>query len=77
VQQIAALFDTDEYTLRYFDEKWGVSALFKTLSLEGAYIVGALVLIGGFGWINFGATAGWRISALACCASNALPLPPR
>lgn len=58
MQQLAAFFDADEYTLRFFDEKSGVSALLNALSLEGTYVVGALVLIGGFGWINFGATAG-------------------
>ena len=54
VQQVAAFFDMDESALRVFDETWGVSALMKTLGLNGMYVMGAVVLIGGFGWIHIG-----------------------
>ena len=54
VQQVAAFFDMDWYSLRVIDDKWGFSALLRMLHLDGMYIMGALVLIGGFGWISIG-----------------------
>ena len=54
MQQVAAFFDMDEYTLRRIDDTWSFSALLRLLHLDGMYIMGALVLIGGFGWISIG-----------------------
>ena len=54
MQQVAAFFDMDWYSLRVIDDKWGFSALLRMLHLDGMYIMGALVLIGGFGWISIG-----------------------
>lgn len=40
--------------MRLLDEKWGFSAVLSTFGLDGMYIMGALVLVGGCGWFNIG-----------------------
>ena len=61
--QVAAFFDMDESALRIFDETWGVSAVMNTLGLDGMYLMGAVVLFGGFGWIHIGENDGRFTSA--------------
>jgi hypothetical protein len=63
VQQVADFFDVDESALRLFDETWGFSVLMKTLGLDGMYVMGAFVLIGGCGWIHIGENIGQITSA--------------
>ena len=58
MQQVAAFFDLDESALHLFDETWRVSARMNTLGLDGMYLMGAVVLIGGFGWIHIGENDG-------------------